>query len=69
MKVYLVNLYASNSDDVTKEACDGGLIKIFDSEEKALNFIDKEKTNRFGKEPYEGYWESFDLYLEVQDVE
>lgn len=69
MKVYLVNWYASNSDDVTKEACDGGLIKIFDSEEKALNFIDKEKTNRFGKEPYEGYWESFDLYLEVQDVE
>lgn len=69
MKVYLVNWYGSNEDDQTKEACDGGLIKIFDSEEKALNFIDQSKNNRFGQEPYEGYWDSFDLYMEVVDVE
>ena len=69
MKVYLVNWYASNEDDVTKEACDGGLIKIFDSEEKALKFIEKEQGNRFGNEPCEGYWDSFDLYIEVQEVE
>ena len=43
MKVYLVNWYASNENDATKEACDGGLIKIFDSEEKALKFIEKEQ--------------------------
>ena len=69
MKVYLVNWYGSNENDQTKEACDWGLIKIFDSDEKALNFIDQSKNNRFGQEPYEGYWDSFDLYMEVVDVE
>lgn len=70
MKVYLVNWYGSlDAYDETKVDCDGGLIKIFDSEEKALKFIEKEQGNRFGKEPYEGYWDSFDLYVESQEVE